>query len=58
MDQVVHDFTHQFRYPKPKRNTPSSTTSRSAENQRRLRIRREIEWRQECKAAELDIASF
>lgn len=49
------DFNHKFRYPKPK--NPELTSSKpSIENQRKLRIRREIEWRQECKAAGIDFS--
>ncbi|AEH16365.1 MULTISPECIES: hypothetical protein [Shewanella] len=44
-------FNDNFKSPRPKKETIKTTT----ESQRRLRIRREIEWRQECKVMELDI---
>lgn len=44
---------HDFRYSKPK--IKSSSVAVSAESQRRLCIHCEIEWRQECKAAEIDL---
>lgn len=44
-------FNDNFKSPRQKKETIKTTT----ESQRRLRIRREIEWRQECKVMELDI---
>jgi len=46
-----NDNNDNFKYPRPKKETIKIT----AENQRRLSIRREIEWRQECKAMGIDI---
>ncbi|GIU42881.1 hypothetical protein TUM4438_10470 [Shewanella sairae] len=49
-----HDFNQQFRYPKPKKPEFTASPKPSDENQRRIQIRREIEWRLECKAAGID----
>ena len=54
MQQERHDFNHHFRYSKPKIKSSTTSVAASAESQRQLCIRREIEWRQECKAAEID----
>lgn len=49
--QEWRSFNDNFKYPRPKKETIKIT----AESQRRLQIRREIEWRQECKAMGIDI---
>lgn len=49
--QEWRSFNDKFKDPRTKK----ETIKINAESQRRLGIRREIEWRQECKAMGIDI---
>ena len=51
------EASRRFEYPSLKKSLPQAPKKPSEAALRKLQVRREIEWRQECKAAGIDYSS-